>query len=478
MNRGLLHKIELLLLYGLCCVLVALLWAVRRAPLTPLPLLILDAPGAWFALVVCFGVAFTKQHYQFPLWHCLAIALFALLAALAAIPWIVVLLLLASTLLDWYTSTHHGAQQRYPRTVIEWVLRYPQCVSAIPALLSVLILAIRGVVRYDDPTAGAALDSLVFGFALLSAVLPFVSLLNRAADPPSPFGFLLRMFWLFPLMRLLLLSPWNTVWSISAALLGAGLALWASLVSLAHSDTYASQRAGQNLLPAIALTALGLASSAGVAACCFAILAVSVQTQRSASSHNAAEINRATGANTTAFELFPLGSTFVAAWLAIGAAAAAGSPMLAGVLWLAILLWGVALQIRANPLIAVRLDLRLVLMLAFGIAAPQIVYYGIQPVVEQLQGGLTAYGNLSAARWIGLEMADSASRVVITAPILAAAPLMAVLAAVCVLLARLWPKLSAGLNLDSEPALEQTELWHALTQEVPWLIQERNDADR
>jgi hypothetical protein len=117
-------------------------------------------------------------------------------------------------------------------------------------------------------------------------------------------------------------------------------------------------------------------------------------------------------------------------------------------------------------------------MLALGIAAPQIVYYGIQPVVEQLQGGLTAYGNLSAARWIGLEMADSASRVVITAPILAAAPLLVVLAAVCVLLTRFWPQLSAGLDRDSKPSLEQTELWHALSHEVPWLIQERNDADR
>ncbi len=72
-----------------------------------------------------------------------------------------------------------------------------------------------------------------------------------------------------------------------------------------------------------------------------------------------------------------------------------------------------------------------------GVGAPLVVLALIQPVVEQLQGGLTPYGDVNIWPWIGLASIDSARAQVTTLPSIAVAALMLVLSALVYLIARL-----------------------------------------
>ena len=94
----------------------------------------------------------------------------------------------------------------------------------------------------------------------------------------------------------------------------------------------------------------------------------------------------------------------------IGASVAGGVALLAGVAWLAALLHGltVALWNGAVPAAARRpLLVAGATSVVLGVGAPPIVRLLILPVVEQLQGGLTPFGDLNIWPWVGVAASDS-----------------------------------------------------------------------
>ena len=75
--------------------------------------------------------------------------------------------------------------------------------------------------------------------------------------------------------------------------------------------------------------------------------------------------------------------------------------------------------------------------LVLGAAAPAAMTWLIQPVVDQLQGGLAPYGSVNIWPWIGLASSDAANTPVATLPSLAIALLMLVLGALVYVIVRL-----------------------------------------
>jgi hypothetical protein len=223
--------------------------------------------------------------------------------------------------------------------------------------------------------------------------------------------------------------------------------------------------AAQRFLLGLALGALGLASSAGIVACCYALLCYALLCAAPLVGVLPRWMRWAMAG------ALPFSAPFMACWLAIGAAAASGATALAGVLWLAALLRGVALlleqPIEDNSANAALIGGGLV---AVGVLAPPIVAALIQPIVDQLQGGLTPYGNLSIAPWVGLALLNSGSQAITTAPTLAAAGLMVVLVALVFLLARLLPH-HDPVSTESEPPaqVDRATLIADLVRAVPWL---------
>jgi hypothetical protein len=69
-------------------------------------------------------------------------------------------------------------------------------------------------------------------------------------------------------------------------------------------------------------------------------------------------------------------------------------------------------------------------MLVIGIGSPALSLFFLQPLVDQLQAGLSPYGNLSIQPWIGIALLDSGSRAAVTAPLSAIPLLLLVLLAV------------------------------------------------
>jgi hypothetical protein len=104
-----------------------------------------------------------------------------------------------------------------------------------------------------------------------------------------------------------------------------------------------------------------------------------------------------------------------------------------------------------------------------GIAAPAVVLLLIEPVVEQMQGGMTVYGDVNVWPWIGISALDAAKTQVAALPSVAVAGLMAVLLALIYLVARLS---NAPADNDAAPgrdaaASDTIIAW--LRDEVPWL---------
>jgi hypothetical protein len=167
----------------------------------------------------------------------------------------------------------------------------------------------------------------------------------------------------------------------------------------------------------------------------------------------------------------PFTAPFVAAWMLVGASVAGGVALLAGAAWLAMLLNGLAAALAHETLAP---DQRRPLLIAagasvlLGVAAPLVVLALIQPVVEQLQGGLTPYGDVNIWPWIGLASVDATRAQVTTLPSIAVAALMLVLSALVYLIARLrdtW----APASTATAPAPRLRELLASLRAEVPWL---------
>jgi hypothetical protein len=155
----------------------------------------------------------------------------------------------------------------------------------------------------------------------------------------------------------------------------------------------------------------------------------------------------------------------------VGASVAGGVALLAGVAWLAMLLNSLAAVLAGG--LQAHSDRRPLLIAAgasvvLGVGAPLVVLALIQPVVEQLQGGLTPYGDVNIWPWIGLASIDSARAQVTTLPSIAVAALMLVLSALVYLIVRLrdsW----APADDDAGPAPPLGELLAQLRAEVPWL---------
>ncbi|MDZ4719819.1 MAG: hypothetical protein SH847_15325 [Roseiflexaceae bacterium] len=460
-NRGA-HLLRHFPLPLLCAALVAalgLLWKVRRIPIA-LPFVYADALAAFVIATLCAGLVLAyvaRSDWPSPVvLRVLGIATLATAACLCAIPIASAILLFAVLAL---------AVAPYIRRP---VAAMPLLISGSAALVAAFALTLRGVLRYDDPAAGVALDSLVFWFTLLAAVVPALPLTVPDDATDDPWGNVARILCIYPLARLFTLGPWNEGWSLAAMLLGGGAACWAALAALTRATPPARMIAAQRFFLGLALGALGLASSAGVAASCYALLCYALVCTTPPAG------NRPRWASWVFTGALPLSAPFMASWLAIGAAAASGAIVLAGVLWLAALLRGVALLLE-QPTDGDRASSKLFgrVYIAVGVLAPPIVAYAIQPIVDQLQGGLTPYGNLSIAPWVGLALLNSGSQAITTAPTLAAAGLMLVLVALVFLLSRLFARHDQSVTETHETVqmagLDRATLIADLVRAVPWL---------
>ncbi len=394
----------------------------------------------------------------------------------------------ATLSLDWRRFLHSlGKALRYVVTAA------PGLLAATCLLIGYGTLALRGALRYDDRLAGVALDSFVFWFVLLAAVLNAqFSMLN--SQFPSHVNDLLRIAWLYPLVRLYSLGPWNDGWSFATLLLGGAAALWSATSALTHPHEPA--RSARIIVSYLGLTlaGLGLGTSAGIAAGCYGMLAYLVLIRRSATGGqpDTLEPGQPRAADdqdlgndgwTTAMSWLvsgavPLTAPFVAAWMLVGAAAAGGVTLLAGVAWLVTLLNALTTAMSHAPRPAARQSLAVgaALSVVLGVGSAPLVRWLIAPVVAQLQGGLTPYGDINVWPWVGLAASDSAHRQVTSLPSIAVAALMLVLSALVYLVARLRdiravaPQ-AAGVVEAVRPATQpdpETLLRHLLA-EVPWL---------
>jgi hypothetical protein len=392
-------------------------------------------------------------------------------------------------------------------TTPRWRMLGGALAAAAPSLLAAACLsigygalALRGASGYDAPAASFAIDSLAFWFVLLAALLGIgnwqsemlgwrawsqPTLADRSPTLPPAEASLLRLAWLYPLARLYSLGPWNTGWSFAAMLFGGAIACWCAISALARPGP----RSPASLL-GLALASLGLGTSAGVAAMCYAILAYTIGAPAQHIGDRELGIGEVSARSAAPDRqslfpwllstAFPLTAPFVAAWMVIGASVAGGVSVLGGVAWLVALIEGLSAAIARWPARAPRQPL---LILAFvslllGAGAPLVVLWLIQPVVAQLQGGLTPYGDINIWPWIGLATSDAAHTQVTTLPSIAIALLMLVLCALVYTLARLReppaPPDASESAADDAPrgvggADGRRGLLRTLRADVPWL---------
>jgi hypothetical protein len=294
---------------------LALLWAVRGAPIQPAPFVRIDALSAFFGFALLGGIALAALAWPdrpaLGLRTPATVALLLIAWSTTLTPVIVSAYLLLALLGRRPTtddrpttndqrqgknehrnrssdqSTNNGKRwtvQGVWRTTRRGLWVAPSLVAAGALTVGYGALVARGVLQYDARTAGAALDSFVFWFALLAAAIPISILVqpkqtkNReprtenpatyhasplhpfTPSPVHPFTDIFRFAWLYPLARLYSLGPWNTGWAFATLLLGGGAALWAALAAL-------MQPADQRILAprsflALALAGLGLGSGA------------------------------------------------------------------------------------------------------------------------------------------------------------------------------------------------------------------------
>jgi hypothetical protein len=370
--------------------------------------------------------------------------------------------------------------------------------SALLAPASLLLgagaLALRGAGRYDLTPANFTMDSFAFWFVLLAALVPVLELRwwsaidarsdgeRRAFEPAALALLAVQLAWLYPLARLYSLGPWNAGWSLAAVLFGAAAAGWHALAALAQpaAATRLAWLAGSLL--ALALGGIGLGTSAGLAAGCFALLvyALLVAAYELACSSSNSIVTSVSELTTPAAWLltpaFPFGAPFVATWMLLGAGQAGGVPLFAGVAWFVALLHALAAAIWRSPAAGVArrpLWALAALSLAIGAAAPAVVTWLVQPLVDQLQGGLTPYGAVNIWPWVGLAASDAVNRPVATLPSIALALLMLVLGALVYAVVRLagsgHAELSGSVKSPADVRERLSALLHDLGDDVPWL---------
>jgi len=475
---------------------VAVLWRVRDTPLEFGAYGRVDAVSAVFAVITLIGLAlalalaqpqppFLRRAvgasalllliYSTTLTPAIACGyvLFALIAHTPAQP--------AAPRLPSFSRAALLAASRHVVAGAPWPL------AAVCLLLGYGALAFHGALFYTDPGAGAALDSFVFWFVLLATMIPIIPF--QAHDiPPTPNALktqALTIAWCYPLVRLYSLGPWNLGWSFATLLLAGALAGWCAVSALTEPDRQvrATRLIGSYL--GMALAGIGLGTSAGIAAACFCLLATLVLATSvfgDISEQHANFSDQSPSRSLIAWLLagvFPFTAPFVASWMLIGASVAAGVPLLAGGAWLVVLLNGLTVTLWGTPKpIQPRIALALAaLSVGLGVGAPLIARVLIQPVVAQLQGGLTPYGDIAIWPWVGLATNDAAHIQVTTLPSIAIALLMLVLAALVYVVVRLRDTYAGVLPappgdhevpLPSEPRLRDT-LLRNLRDEVPWL---------
>jgi hypothetical protein len=327
--------------------------------------------------------------------------------------------------------------------------------------------------------------------------------LSFTRSPAHSLTDIFQFAWLYPLARLYSLGPWNTGWSFATLLLGGAAALWVALAAL-------TRPADRGVLAprcflALALAGLGLGTGAGIAAGCYGVLAYLVlvlptlttdhrpptddyrppedqETRRQGEEETPNYGLRTKHASGITHHVsrnihwllsgaIPITAPFVAAWMLVGASVAGGVALLAGVAWLVVLLSGltaalVGAEAEANP--RSRL-FAAVASVALGVGAPLIVLLLIQPVIEQLQGGLTLYGDVNIWPWVGLAAIDAGHTPVTTLPSIAVAAFMLVLCALVYLIARLRGLWAPVATSGGAPTPSLGTLLASLRDEVPWL---------
>lgn len=424
------------------------LWAARNAPVSVGSVLLFDGLSGFWVVALIGGAALaatsaTRWRTLLPLLP-LAVALLSPLAAVLVAGFAVAALLAAP-----------------PGSKLRWAWLLP----VVCLLLGYGTLAARGAWLLSDPAAGAALNSFSFFFVLLAALIPIMPLLPRPANAVlhGP----LRMVWLYPLARLYTLGPWNPGWNAATILLAGAAACWAL--------PFPGRRAGSGYA-ALALAGIGLGSGAGVAAGCYGVLAC-LLTEAAWSDNepnNALFLLQSLLLRPVApvplhwllSAALPFTTPFVAVWMMIGAATAAGVPLLAALVWLAVLVGAVRLALRPGPLPPRPLVAWASVVL--GVGAPLVALLLIEPSITQLQGGLTPYGDITIWPWMALNVRNSGGAQVAALPSVAVAALMLVLCALVWLLARLRPATPPDADTPAEPTTP-IRLLDDLRREVPWL---------
>ncbi len=452
---------------------LALLWITRREPLTLPPLAYLDALGAFFVFAVWAGAALwstlrapAEQGWRF---------------------WLTALLLTATFVTSWtpliivvFVSIALIHVSPAPRGELTVALR-----RAIVPLLAAAALAIgygtlawRGAQNFDAPLAGATLDSFVFWFVLLAAAIPLLPPVGRLLDTDTDAKPALNLFayaWFYPLMRLYTLAPWNEGWSFAAMTLGGGAMIWLTLGALTATTRAYRAACNRRRFLALALAGIGLSNGAGLAAGCYAalvylLLVVTEETEP--------ETEANTGMTVWSFPssvpswllsgAIPLTAPFIATWMIVGAGAAGGVTILAAVAWLTMLIGALPVVIDSPAIASRRRWFGGAISLALGVASPLTLYLLIQPVIEQLQGGLSVYGDVNVWPWVGLAMVNSARTGITALPTIGAAGLMVVLSALVYLLSRLLRPKSA-IDPSSPASIAYDEVLNDLRRAVPWL---------
>jgi hypothetical protein len=516
------HNWPLILMSAAALGALALLWIVRDTPLQPVPWLRVDALSAFFGFAMFGGCALAiiggLGRSALRSWR--ALALLALLlvayAATATLAIAGVYLLLALLTLPERRLAGTPAKTRlrsFGRAVRQAVLAAPGLVAAGALLVGYGALALRGALRYDERTAGGALDGFAFWFVLLAACiaqLDFRQDERRSADEGRPIigtrpaarndrasrftrleRDLVRIAWLYPLVRLYSLGPWNNGWSFATMLLGGAAAVWAAGSAFAQTDADARRRLVRSSYLGLTLAGLGLGTSAGIVAGCYGLLAYLVLAVGSAASAQPRAADQeganAVGVGQTSRRwllsgAIPLTAPFVAAWLLIGAGHAGGVILLSGIVWIVMLINALTmgLAISAGRKATRALTVAAAASVALGIGAPLVVLALIRPVVEQLQGGLTLYGDVNIWPWVGLETIDAGHTPVTTLPAIAISGLMLVLSALVYLILRLRavsaPPAAAVAHADQSDAVPVAddqrqrlrELLASLRSEVAW----------
>jgi hypothetical protein len=470
-----------LLLTLAACALPALLADAPWVPSLPLRPLALDALGAFFVLLALAGASLALARGASLLGVTTATLTLLLAYAAAALP-LLALGLGGAALLGWWATAASAAALRERMSWRERLLGpldgAPGPGWLLPPLLlltAALLLRAAGSWRYDSPLAGAGLNAASFTLVLAAALLGMVQLTPRATVAPVV-PLLLAPAWAYPLARLYSFGPWNSGWHAAALLLLGALALWSAIGALGARDPAACRGLLARSALASALLALCLGSSAGLAAAAFGLLsyllvaAALVAPPSPALWEQGDGEARATFARWLLTPALPLSAPFVATWMLLGAAAASAAPAAIPVAWLSALLGGLVLALRPG-LASAGWGLG-ALSLALGAGSPALTQLLIAPLVAQLQGGLSPFGELTVWPWLGLAMLDSRRSEIAVLPSLAVAGLLLVLVACIYLLVRLLGTGAAPHTAGDGgelPVAEEGDFWALLRRQVFWL---------